>query len=88
MYDLLCKEFLDPVLGTGIGNDSDGDSRRRKFFLAQSSDANNRRRFKPVPIFEGFLLVRNWRWMKEMSYSYEIYQIQISYTIIRNWTIT
>ena len=29
MYDLLCKEFLHPVLDPGIGNASDGDSRRR-----------------------------------------------------------
>ena len=55
MYDLLCKEFLDPVLGPGIGNSSDGDSRRRKLFLVLSSDANNGQRFKPVPISEGFL---------------------------------
>ena len=46
MYDLLCKEFLDPVLGPGIGNGSDGDSRQRKLFLAQSSDLNNGQRAK------------------------------------------
>ena len=57
MYDLLCKEFLDPFLGPGIGNSSDGDSRQRKLFLAQSSDANNGQRFKPVPISEGFLFI-------------------------------
>ena len=55
MYDLLCKEFLDPVLHPGIANGSDGDSRRRKLFLAQSSHANNGQCFKPVPISEGFL---------------------------------
>ena len=55
MYDLLSKEFLDPVLGPGIGNGSEGDSIRRKLFLAQSSDANNGQRFKLVSISEGFL---------------------------------
>ena len=55
MYDSLCKEILDHVLGPGIGNGSDGDSRRQKLFLSQSSDANNGLRFKPVPLSEWFL---------------------------------
>eukprot|EP00794_Sanderia_malayensis_P000975 gene975-290_t len=41
LYDSLCKQLLDPLLGPGIGNGSDGDSRCRKIFLleSQSSDA-------------------------------------------------
>ena len=55
MYDELCKPHLDPVLGPDIGKGSDGDSRRRKLFLNQSSDENGGRRFKPISTSEGFL---------------------------------
>ena len=55
LYDELCKRNLDPVLDPDIGKGSDGDSRRRKLFLNQSSDANGGRRFKPIPVSDGFL---------------------------------
>ncbi len=55
MYDEFCREILDPVLGPDMGKGSDGDSRRRKLFLAQSSDANSDKRYKPVPVSEGFV---------------------------------
>ena len=55
MYDEFCRDLLDPVLGPDMGKGSDGDSRRRKLFLAQSSDANSGSRYKPVPLSEGFI---------------------------------
>ena len=54
-YDSLCSEILDPILGPDLGKSSDGDTRRRKLMLNQSSDANAGQRFKPVPVEDGFL---------------------------------
>ena len=58
-YDAICNEILDPILGPDIGKSSDGDGRRRKLMLNQSSDFNEGQRYKPVPIDEGFLFSAN-----------------------------
>ena len=58
-YDAICNEILDPILGPDIGKSSDGDGRRRKLMLNQSSDVNEGQRYKPVPIDEGFLFSAN-----------------------------
>ena len=42
-------------LGPAKGNSSDGDSRRRKLQLGQSSDVNKGARFKPISVEDGFL---------------------------------
>ena len=58
-YDAICKEILDPILGPDIGKSSNGDGRRRKLMLNQSSDVNEEQCYKPVPIDEGFLFSAN-----------------------------
>ena len=55
-FDALTGQHLDPILGPAVGKSSDGDSRRRKFHLAQSSDQMNGERFKPISIEDSFLL--------------------------------
>ena len=55
MHHEFCRDSLDPVLGPDMGKGSDGDFRRRKLFLIQSSDANSDRRYNPVPVSEGFV---------------------------------
>ena len=51
----LCSKILDPILGPDLGKSSDGDTRRRKLMLNQSSDAIAGQRFKPVPVEDGFV---------------------------------
>eukprot|EP00112_Aurelia_sp_Birch-Aquarium-sp1_P017422 Seg404.2 transcript_id=Seg404.2/GoldUCD/mRNA.D3Y31 product="hypothetical protein" protein_id=Seg404.2/GoldUCD/D3Y31 len=55
-YDEFCRDLLDPVLGPDMGKGSDGDYRRRKLFLAPSSDANSDIRYKTVPLSESFIV--------------------------------
>ena len=55
VYRHLAREELEQCLGPAKENASDGDSRRRKLHLGQSSDFSEEPRFKPIPFDEGFL---------------------------------
>ena len=54
-YCQLAKDELEAVLGPAKENLSDGDARRRKLQMGQSSDVNEGERFKPILVEDGFL---------------------------------